>query len=257
MQRPSKSRRCPRLQTPAQWTAQALAPAALSTTGSRAFRDEQLAAAVTEAIAHNADLRVGAARVEQAQLHAKLAGAKLYPSVDAPRARRRQAVRRRLGPPGHRHLRDLGARPLGPGALRPGGERRASRVDGGGFRLRAAVDRRARGQELVPRHRSRVADRGGTRDHSCERGARAAGRRPVCASGSAIKRMCSWRAPASGPIATSCVSSSWDASRRFGRSSSCSAGTPRPQRPRRRSCQVYPARSRGDCHRRFWSGGRT
>ena len=41
-----------------------------------------MTAAVAEAIAHNADLRVGAARVEQAQLYAKLAGAKLYPSVD-------------------------------------------------------------------------------------------------------------------------------------------------------------------------------
>jgi multidrug efflux system outer membrane protein len=46
------------------------------------FSDPQLDAAVTEALAHNADLRVGAARVEQAQLYAKLAGAKLYPSVD-------------------------------------------------------------------------------------------------------------------------------------------------------------------------------
>ena len=41
------------------------------------FNDDQLTAAVTEAIAYNADLRVGAARVEQAQLNAKLAGAKL------------------------------------------------------------------------------------------------------------------------------------------------------------------------------------
>ena len=46
------------------------------------FQDEQLTAAVNEAIAYNADLRVGAARVEQAQLHARLAGAKLYPSAD-------------------------------------------------------------------------------------------------------------------------------------------------------------------------------
>ena len=46
------------------------------------FQDDQLSAAVVEAIAHNADLRVGAARVEQAFLYAKLAGAKLYPSVD-------------------------------------------------------------------------------------------------------------------------------------------------------------------------------
>jgi multidrug efflux system outer membrane protein len=46
------------------------------------FQDEQLNAAVTEAIANNADLRAGAARVEQAMLYAKLAGAKLYPSAD-------------------------------------------------------------------------------------------------------------------------------------------------------------------------------
>jgi NodT family efflux transporter outer membrane factor (OMF) lipoprotein len=46
------------------------------------FHDEQLTAAVAEAIANNPDLRVGAARVEQAMLYAKLAGAQLYPSVD-------------------------------------------------------------------------------------------------------------------------------------------------------------------------------
>ena len=46
------------------------------------FHDEQLSAAVAEAIANNPDLRVGAARVEQAMLYAKLAGAKLWPSVD-------------------------------------------------------------------------------------------------------------------------------------------------------------------------------
>jgi outer membrane protein, multidrug efflux system len=73
----------PALQAPAQWTA-----AAAATGGAEAdnwlasFHDDQLAAAVNEAIAHNADLRAGAARVEQAQLYARLAGAKLYPSVD-------------------------------------------------------------------------------------------------------------------------------------------------------------------------------
>ena len=46
------------------------------------FNDDQLTAAVTEAIAYNADLRVAATRVEQALLNAKLAGAKLYPSAD-------------------------------------------------------------------------------------------------------------------------------------------------------------------------------
>src|SRR5262245_225244 len=46
------------------------------------FNDDQLNSAVTEAIANNPDLHVAAARVEQAMLYAKLAGAQLYPSVD-------------------------------------------------------------------------------------------------------------------------------------------------------------------------------
>ena len=73
----------PGMQTPAQWTAAGAGAANVSADNWLAgFRDDQLTAAVTEAIAHNADLRVGAARVEQALLHAKLAGAKLWPSVD-------------------------------------------------------------------------------------------------------------------------------------------------------------------------------
>ena len=47
-----------------------------------AFGDAQLSAAVAEGVANNPDLRAGAARVEQAMLSAKLAGAKLWPSVD-------------------------------------------------------------------------------------------------------------------------------------------------------------------------------
>ena len=72
----------PTLQTPAQWTAPGAGAGAVADNWLAGFRDEQLSAAVAEAIAHNADLRVGAARVEQALLYAKLAGAKLYPSVD-------------------------------------------------------------------------------------------------------------------------------------------------------------------------------
>ena len=78
-----KEQALPGVQTPAQWTAPGAARAGtVSDNWLAAFHDDQLTAAVTEAIAHNADLRVGAARVEQAQLYAKLAGAKLYPSVD-------------------------------------------------------------------------------------------------------------------------------------------------------------------------------
>jgi outer membrane protein, multidrug efflux system len=72
----------PGLQTPPQWTGAAPTAGEVSDSWLASFHDDQLTAAVAEAIAHNADLRVGAARVEQAQLHAKLAGAKLYPSVD-------------------------------------------------------------------------------------------------------------------------------------------------------------------------------
>ena len=41
------------------------------------FHDDQLTAAVAEAIANNPDLRVGAARVETAMMYAKLAGAEV------------------------------------------------------------------------------------------------------------------------------------------------------------------------------------
>jgi NodT family efflux transporter outer membrane factor (OMF) lipoprotein len=46
------------------------------------FGDEQLTAAVAEGIARSPDLLAGAARVEQAMLAAKQAGAKLWPSAD-------------------------------------------------------------------------------------------------------------------------------------------------------------------------------
>jgi outer membrane protein, multidrug efflux system len=79
-----KEQALPALRTPGQWAkAGAVAQAGtVSDNWLATFHDEQLMAAVAEALAHNADLRVGAARVEQAQLYAKLAGAKLYPSVD-------------------------------------------------------------------------------------------------------------------------------------------------------------------------------
>jgi outer membrane protein, multidrug efflux system len=67
---------------PDAWTAAGAGAGAVANEWLGSFRDEQLTAAVTEAIANNADLRVGAARVEQARLYARLAGAKLYPSAD-------------------------------------------------------------------------------------------------------------------------------------------------------------------------------
>ncbi len=72
----------PGMLPPTQWTAPGAGAGEVADNWLAGFRDDQLTAAVAEAIAHNADLRVGAARVEQALLHAKLAGAKLWPSVD-------------------------------------------------------------------------------------------------------------------------------------------------------------------------------
>ena len=166
-----------------------------------------------------------AARVEQAMLYAKLAGRQALSVGRSPGPRRRQAVGRRLGHPGRRADGDLGARPLGPGA-RPAGRRapprrhRRRRI-----RVRAAVDRRAGGEELVPRHRSR-------RCRSRRRGRPSARARSSCgwpttgpASASATTRMCtSARAERRAAIATRCASSSSRSSRRCARSNCCSAG---------------------------------
>ncbi len=77
-----KKESMPAVTVPAQWSALDASAGVVSANWVATFRDERLAAAVKEAIAGNADLRAGAARVEQARLYAKLAGAKLYPSVD-------------------------------------------------------------------------------------------------------------------------------------------------------------------------------
>jgi outer membrane protein, multidrug efflux system len=72
----------PGVTLPGQWTAAGAGAGTVADNWLVTFRDEQLNAAVAEAIAHNADLRIGASRVEQALLYARLAGARLYPSVD-------------------------------------------------------------------------------------------------------------------------------------------------------------------------------
>jgi NodT family efflux transporter outer membrane factor (OMF) lipoprotein len=77
-----KAEALPTVKVPGQWTAAGAGTGQVADNWLASFSDEQLTAAVAEAIAHNADLRVAAARVEQAQLYAKLAGAKLYPSAD-------------------------------------------------------------------------------------------------------------------------------------------------------------------------------
>jgi NodT family efflux transporter outer membrane factor (OMF) lipoprotein len=77
-----KTQAMPSLAVPAQWTAAGAGAGAVTKNWLAEFKDEQLTALVVEAIAHNPNLQIGAARMEQAQLYAKLAGAKLYPSVD-------------------------------------------------------------------------------------------------------------------------------------------------------------------------------
>jgi len=72
----------PSVAVPPRWTAAGAAAGPVADNWLTGFRDDQLTALVAEAIAHNANLQVAAARVEQARLYARLAGAKLWPSVD-------------------------------------------------------------------------------------------------------------------------------------------------------------------------------
>ena len=95
--------------------------------------------AVSEAIAHNADLRVGAARVEQALLHGADGRRQAVPVGRCAGARRRQDVRRRLGFAGRRVHGELGARPLGEGPERPRRRRRRCPVGPDRLRVRQAV----------------------------------------------------------------------------------------------------------------------
>jgi NodT family efflux transporter outer membrane factor (OMF) lipoprotein len=69
-------------QVPQQWTAPGGAPGAVADGWLASFSDTQLDELVREALAYNPDLRVAAARVEQAAAYQKVAGATLYPQVN-------------------------------------------------------------------------------------------------------------------------------------------------------------------------------
>lgn len=72
----------PNLTAPAQWAEPGGATGAVVNGWLAAFKDPKLDALVQEAIAFNPDLRVAAARVEQAAGYVRLAGATLYPQVN-------------------------------------------------------------------------------------------------------------------------------------------------------------------------------
>jgi NodT family efflux transporter outer membrane factor (OMF) lipoprotein len=72
----------PNLAPPAVWMATTGAPGAVSDSWLASFNDPQLDALVAEALVYNADLRVAAARVEQAAAYVRLSGATLYPQVN-------------------------------------------------------------------------------------------------------------------------------------------------------------------------------
>jgi NodT family efflux transporter outer membrane factor (OMF) lipoprotein len=69
-------------QVPQQWTAPGGAPGPIVDGWLASFSDTQLDELVREALAYNPDLRVAAARVEQAAAYQKVAGATLYPQVN-------------------------------------------------------------------------------------------------------------------------------------------------------------------------------
>ena len=72
----------PNLKLPETWAEPAAAGAAAGEPWLAGFRDTQLETFVREALAHNPDLQVAAARVEQAAGYVKVAGATLYPQVN-------------------------------------------------------------------------------------------------------------------------------------------------------------------------------
>jgi len=72
----------PNLAVPAQWAEKGGAAAPVVNGWLAEFKDPRLDELVREAVANNPDLRVAAARVEQAAGYARLAGATLYPQVN-------------------------------------------------------------------------------------------------------------------------------------------------------------------------------
>src|SRR5262245_23196812 len=72
----------PNVRMPDNWSAKGGARGAVLNEWITTFRDPELEALVKEALEFNYDLRVAAARVEQAAAYAKAAGAKLYPQVN-------------------------------------------------------------------------------------------------------------------------------------------------------------------------------
>jgi len=69
-------------QVPQKWTAPGGAPGAVADGWLASFSDPQLDELAREAFAYNPDLRIAAARVEQAAAYQKVAGAILYPQVN-------------------------------------------------------------------------------------------------------------------------------------------------------------------------------
>ncbi len=67
---------------PSEWTADKVDAGTVQTGWLDSFNDPALQALVDEAIAYNANLRVSAARVEQAAAYVKVAGGELYPAVN-------------------------------------------------------------------------------------------------------------------------------------------------------------------------------
>lgn len=72
----------PNARVPSSWSTTSRSSGAVADRWLATFQDPQLDALVAEALAYNPDLRVAAARVEQAAAYVRLSGASLYPQVN-------------------------------------------------------------------------------------------------------------------------------------------------------------------------------
>src|SRR5688572_23241004 len=78
----TRAQALPNLAVPVQWTEKGGVAARVMHGWLAEFQDPRLDALVREAVVNNPDLRVAAARIEQAAGYARLARATLYPQVN-------------------------------------------------------------------------------------------------------------------------------------------------------------------------------
>ena len=174
------------------------------TAGSRRSTTRSSTRWCAEALAYNPDLRVAAARVEQAAGYVKARGRDALPAGQPARARRRRDERRLRAAWRASACSRTGSSTSG-AACAPGAAAAQLQYAVGRARrrVRAPVDRRAGREELVPRHRGAAAEGASPRRWRARRSASSSLARDRAARRPRRRvRRGRWRRPACRPTAT-------------------------------------------------------